>query len=148
MAAFEATVKVSVEVPEPGAAMEAGLKATVTPEGWPLAVKAIAESKPPETVVVTVEVPLAPCATETAPGEADSVKAGTGGGGPEDPDPEEPQPPRPSTLTAVAAKTTNIIRKLLFILAPLGPRARTSELAKRPDSPAVQDYMPLRSARK
>lgn len=47
-------------VPEPGAAMEAGLKLTVTPEGAPLAVKPIAELKPPETVVVTIAYPLWP----------------------------------------------------------------------------------------
>ena len=40
-------------VPEPGAAMEAGLKLYVTPEGTPVAVKEIAVSKPPETAVVT-----------------------------------------------------------------------------------------------
>jgi len=56
----EATVMVMVEVPEPGAAMEVGLKPTVTPVGWPVADKAIAELKPPETVVVIVEVPLLP----------------------------------------------------------------------------------------
>jgi len=69
-------VKVAVEVPEPGTAMDAGLKPTVTPVGWPLAVKAIAESNPPETAVVMVEVPLLPCTTETEVGEADMVKAG------------------------------------------------------------------------
>src|ERR1700691_1715661 len=67
---------VMVEVPEPGAAMDVGLKVTVTPVGWPLAVKAIAESKPPETVVVIVEEPLLPCTTETEVGEAEMVKAG------------------------------------------------------------------------
>jgi hypothetical protein len=39
--------------PEPGALMEVGLKLTVTPVGWPAADKLIAESKPPETFVVT-----------------------------------------------------------------------------------------------
>src|SRR5208282_3584013 len=67
---------VIVDVPEPGAAMDVELKLTVTPVGWPLAVKAIAESKPPETVVVIVEVPLLPCTTETEPGEAKIAKAG------------------------------------------------------------------------
>ena len=47
------TVRLKSDVPEPGAAMEAGLKLTVTPVGWPVADKAMAESKPPETVVVT-----------------------------------------------------------------------------------------------
>lgn len=72
----EATARVNVDEPEPGAAMDAGLSVAVTPVGWPEAVKATAESKPPETVVVRVELPLAPCATETAVGEAVSVKAG------------------------------------------------------------------------
>ena len=50
VAVVEATVMVMVEVPEPGAVMDAGLKLTVTPVGWPVAVKSIAELKPPETV--------------------------------------------------------------------------------------------------
>jgi hypothetical protein len=65
-----------VEVPEPGAAMDVGLKLTETPAGWPLADKPIAESKPPETEVVIVEVPLLPCTTETEVGEAEMVKLG------------------------------------------------------------------------
>jgi hypothetical protein len=69
---------VIVDVPEPGAAMDAGLKVTVTPVGWPVADKATAELKPPETVVVMVDEPLLPCTTETEVGEAASVKAGTG----------------------------------------------------------------------
>jgi hypothetical protein len=77
-AVVEATARVSLEVPEPGAAIDVGLKLAVTPEGAPDAVRAIAESKPPETAVVMVELPLAPCATETDVGEAASVKAGTG----------------------------------------------------------------------
>jgi cystathionine beta-lyase/cystathionine gamma-synthase len=56
--------------------MEVGLKLTVTPVGWPLAVKAIAEAKPPETAVVIVELPLLPCTTETDVGEAEMVNAG------------------------------------------------------------------------
>jgi len=72
----DATASVAVDVPEPGAAMEDGLKLTVTPAGWPLAVKAIAASNPPETAVVIVEVPLLPTTTETEVGEAESVKAG------------------------------------------------------------------------
>jgi hypothetical protein len=76
--AVEATVKVSVELPEPGAAMDAGLNAAVTPVGRPDADNATAELNPPETVVVSVEVPVAPCAMETDVGEAASVNAGTG----------------------------------------------------------------------
>ena len=78
VAAVEATVKVNVDVPEPGAAMEEGLNAAVTPVGRPDAVRATAELKPPDTVVVRVDLPVLPCATETDVGEAASVKAGTG----------------------------------------------------------------------
>ena len=72
----EATARVNVDEPEPGAAMDVGLSVAVTPLGWPEAVKAMAELKPPETVVVRVELPLAPCAADTAVGDAASVKAG------------------------------------------------------------------------
>jgi hypothetical protein len=54
----EATVKVALEVPVP--VMEDGLKPTVTPEGWPEADRVTAESKPPLTVLVIVEVPELP----------------------------------------------------------------------------------------
>lgn len=67
---------VIVDAPEPGAAMDVGLKVTVTPVGWPVADNAIAESKPPEITVVIVEVPLLPCTTETEVGEAEMVKLG------------------------------------------------------------------------
>ena len=73
MAVVDATANVAVDVPEPGAAMEDGLKLTVTPVGCPLAVKPIAASNPPETAVVMVEVPLLPTTTETDVGEASSV---------------------------------------------------------------------------
>jgi hypothetical protein len=75
-AVVEATAIVIVDVPEPGAAMGVGLKLTVTPVGWPVADKAIAESKPPETLVVIVDVPLLPCTTETEVGAAEMVKLG------------------------------------------------------------------------
>jgi hypothetical protein len=65
-----------VELPEPGAEKDAGLKLTVTPAGWPDAVSATAELKPPETALVIVEVPLPPWTTETALGEAEIVKVG------------------------------------------------------------------------
>ena len=75
-ATVEATVIVIVDVPEPGAAMDAGLKPTVTPVGSPEAVRAIAELSPPETAVVIVEVPLLPCTKETEVGVAAMVKFG------------------------------------------------------------------------
>ena len=53
--AVEATMTCMAAVPAPGAAMEAGLKATFTPVPCPEAVKATAELKPPETVVVIFE---------------------------------------------------------------------------------------------
>lgn len=76
VAVVEATAIVIVEVPDPGAAMDVGLKLTVTPLGWPLALKLTAESKPPEMLEVIVDVPWLPCTTETDPGEADSVTLG------------------------------------------------------------------------
>ena len=76
VAVVAATAMLMVEVPEPGAAMDAGLKLTVTPVGWPDAVKAMAELKPPETVVVIVDEPFPPWTTETEAGEAEMVKLG------------------------------------------------------------------------
>jgi len=72
----EATANVTVELPEPGAAIDVGLKLTVTPVGWPVAVSATAPLNPPETVLVTLLVPFEPCATETEVGEAEIAKAG------------------------------------------------------------------------
>ena len=40
--ARELTVTFIVDVPEPGAGMDVGLKLTVTPDGWPVADKATA----------------------------------------------------------------------------------------------------------
>jgi len=71
-----ATSIVMVEVPAP--VIEVGLKLTVTPVGWPLADKEIAESNPPVTVLVMVEVPELPCATVTEVGEAERLKLGPG----------------------------------------------------------------------
>ena len=73
---MEATENVTVDVLEPGAAIDAGLKPTVTPVGAPDAERAMAELNPPETAVVMVEDPLLPAATETEVGEAERVKAG------------------------------------------------------------------------
>lgn len=67
-------MKVAVEVPAP--VMDDGLKPTVTPEGAPDELSVMAESNPPETVLVTVEVPLLPAATESEDGEAEREKDG------------------------------------------------------------------------
>ena len=73
-------MSVMVEVPEPGAAIDTGLNVAVVPLGSPVALRAIAELKPPEpTVVIVVAnvlLPLAPW-TENEFGEAVMVNAGT-----------------------------------------------------------------------
>jgi hypothetical protein len=65
-----------VDFPEPGAGMVLGLKPTVTPIGYPVADKEMAESKPPETAVVIVDVPELPLATLIFVGDALMVKLG------------------------------------------------------------------------
>ena len=67
---------VIVEAPEPGAAIDDGLKVTVTPVGCPEALSATALLKPPETVVVMFELPELPAETEVAVGDAATVNAG------------------------------------------------------------------------
>ncbi len=67
-----------LEVPDPGAAMDAGVKLTVTPVGCPVADKATAELNPPEMTTVTVDKPVSPC-TVTEAGEAEMVKLGVPG---------------------------------------------------------------------
>ena len=75
-AAVLLAVNVRVELPEPGAAIDVGLNAAVTPEGSPLAESDTAELKPPETVVEIVLVPVPPAATERLVGDALMVKFG------------------------------------------------------------------------
>jgi hypothetical protein len=70
------TVNVNVELPPPGAAMDAGLKLAVTPVGSPDAERDTAELKPPETAVEMVVLPELPCITERLAGDALSVKLG------------------------------------------------------------------------
>lgn len=70
----EPTAIVMVEVPAP--VIEVGLKVTVTPIGWPVADKEMAESKPFVTVLVIVAVPEFPAVTETEGDEAVSPKPG------------------------------------------------------------------------
>ena len=76
-ATAEATAMVIVEVPEPGMPMNVGLKVTFTPVGRPAADRVTDELKLPETVVVMVDSPLVPSATETEAGEADMLKSGS-----------------------------------------------------------------------
>ena len=69
-------VSVRVELPFPGAAIEAGLKLAVTPAGSPEADKETAELKPPLIVVVRVLLAELPCVTERLAGEALMAKSG------------------------------------------------------------------------
>src|SRR5215472_7267977 len=71
-----AALKVSVELPLPGAANELGLKLAVTPAGKPDVDRVMAELKPPAMAVEMVEVPAPPWATATLPGEALRMKSG------------------------------------------------------------------------
>src|SRR5208337_1172367 len=72
--AREVVVTFIVDVPEPGAGMDAGLKLTVTPEGWPVSDKVIGQLKPFSAAVVIVEVPELPLTTVIAVGDALMVK--------------------------------------------------------------------------
>ena len=78
VAVVEATAIDIVELPEPGAAIETGVKLTVTPVGCPVADKPTAELNPPEIAVVMVDEPLLPCTTDAEAGDAEMVKSGTG----------------------------------------------------------------------
>ena len=71
---MDATVKFAVEEPVP--VIEDGLKLTVTPLGMPDAESVTAESNPLETVLVTVDAPLLPAATERDVGEAERLNEG------------------------------------------------------------------------
>ncbi len=77
--AVRATVNVRRDVPDPGAAIEAGLKLPVTPDGKPDAESAIAELNPPLNDVVTVTYPLCPWISDPEVGETEIAKlAATG----------------------------------------------------------------------
>jgi hypothetical protein len=51
--AFRETERLKSVLPEPGAAIEDGVKLDVTPDGTPVAENEMAELNPPETAVVT-----------------------------------------------------------------------------------------------
>jgi hypothetical protein len=72
------TLTVIVEVPEPGAAIELGLNVTLFPFPAPEADKLIMELKPPEIVVLILEVPVPDALRETVivVGAAPIVKLG------------------------------------------------------------------------
>ena len=72
--AFLLTFTVIVELPDPGATMELGLKVTVCSPPSPVADKEMAESKPPDTRVVIVEIPEPGLVTLIVVGDALRVK--------------------------------------------------------------------------
>lgn len=74
VAAVALAVSVRVELPAP--VILVGLKPAVTPEGNPLAERAIALSNPPDTVLVIVLLPVLPWTTVSVVGLAESVKPG------------------------------------------------------------------------
>jgi hypothetical protein len=67
-----------VEEPEPGAAIEVGVKLAVTPEGNPVADKETAELKPPDTLVLILVLPELPWTTDKLLGEAATEKSEVG----------------------------------------------------------------------
>jgi hypothetical protein len=74
------TLNVNVELPPPGAAIDAGLKLAVTPVGNPDAERDTAELNPPVTDVEIVVLPEFPCVTERLAGDALTVKFGAAAG--------------------------------------------------------------------
>lgn len=71
----EPTDIVIVDVPEPGAAIEAGLKLAVAPDGSPEADNDKAELKPPDIVVDIVELAAEPCWMDKLEGESETEKS-------------------------------------------------------------------------
>ena len=69
-------LKVKVELPLPGAAIEVGLNAAVTPVGNPATDSATPELKPPLTDVEIDVLLDPPCVTSTLVGEAVTAKSG------------------------------------------------------------------------
>ncbi len=70
----EPTVIDSVELPEPGAAMDVGLNVTVAPVGGALAESVMAELSPPAATVEIAVLAVPPCGTVNVVGEAVSVR--------------------------------------------------------------------------
>ena len=80
VAALRLTVMVIVEVPAPGAAIDAGLKLSVTLEPVTVPDRLTAELKPPLTAVLIVTVPVLEGETEIDVGDALRVKVGVAPG--------------------------------------------------------------------
>jgi hypothetical protein len=69
-------VNVRVELPLPGAAIDAGLKLAVTPAGMPETERLTAELNPPEREVEIVVTPVLPWVTDKLVGAALKAKSG------------------------------------------------------------------------
>ncbi|MFI5105290.1 MAG: hypothetical protein ACHP79_10235, partial [Terriglobales bacterium] len=75
VAAVLLAVRVKVELPVPGDAIDAGLKLAVTPAGKPDAESEIADANPFSAEVDTLTVPAVPCFTERLAGVALKLKS-------------------------------------------------------------------------
>jgi len=64
----------SVELPEPGAAMDVGLNVTIAPVGGVLAESVMSELSPPAATVEIVVLAVPPCGTVNVVNEAVSVR--------------------------------------------------------------------------
>ena len=69
-----ATVRMKSAEPEPGDAIDAGLKLAVTPGGTPVAESVTPDLNEPVMVVVTTAYPLWPCSRYPALGETEMLK--------------------------------------------------------------------------
>jgi hypothetical protein len=76
VAAVAPTAKFRVELPVPGAVIDAGVKVGVTFAGSPLTDNATALLNPFRAEVLIDNEPLLPCCTETEPGDATMLKLG------------------------------------------------------------------------
>lgn len=70
----------TVIVDEPPAVTDAGLNATVVPDGWPVALRLTVCAEPLSTTVLIVDVPFEPCATARLAGLAVIEKSDGGAG--------------------------------------------------------------------
>ena len=75
-AALGPTAKPRVELPVPGAAIDAGVNVGVTFAGRPLTESATELLNPNRAEVLIVTEPLLPCSTESELGEAEMLKLG------------------------------------------------------------------------
>src|SRR6185369_16160371 len=74
--AFAAAVKASVDVPEPGATIDDGVKVAVTPLGTPDTDRATELLNDPNTYDVTPTEALFPCCTLTEVGATEIARSG------------------------------------------------------------------------